>query len=236
MGSFGCRSGRGRARTTSTSLPALRRHYRVCPQWLVVGSLAGPVGYVGDMRGARAPATRTGAAAHLVAALGLRGGIRDASTRVGSGASSEPWPRGPDRSSGCRERSQRSPRWPRAHLPARGRRGLRASSRELRRTGHPGVHGAARVSLAGATPKRGDSGLRPDRSREAAFARPSGRLTERGRHPEVEARVREGGSRGCLPGSDRPRSEEPPGRHAAGHPTTPSLGFVPFRRIQHGRS
>jgi len=60
MGSFGCRSGRGRASTSTTSLPALRRHYRVCPQWLVVGSRAGPVGVVGGMRGARAPATRWG--------------------------------------------------------------------------------------------------------------------------------------------------------------------------------
>jgi hypothetical protein len=60
MGSSGCRSGRGRASTSTTSLPALRRHYRVCPQWLVVGSRAGPVGVVGGMRGARAPATRRG--------------------------------------------------------------------------------------------------------------------------------------------------------------------------------
>lgn len=35
----------------------------------------GPVGVVGGMRGAIAPATRAGAAAHLVAALGLRGGF-----------------------------------------------------------------------------------------------------------------------------------------------------------------
>lgn len=82
MGSSGCRSGRGRASTTTTSLPALRRHYRVCPQWLVVGSLAGPVGVVGGMRGAIAPATRAGAAAHLVAALGLRGGF-EARAEVG---------------------------------------------------------------------------------------------------------------------------------------------------------
>jgi len=44
MGSSGCRPDRGRASTTTICLPALRRHYRVCPQWLVVGIPAVPVG------------------------------------------------------------------------------------------------------------------------------------------------------------------------------------------------
>lgn len=99
----------------------------------------------------------------------------------------------------------RSGRW--AHLPTRGRGGLRASSRELRRPGTRGCTGGACLA-SGRSPKRAAAGRRWPKPK-AAFARPSGRLTERGRHPEVEARIREGGSRGCLPGGHRPRPVAP---------------------------
>jgi len=102
-------------------------------------------------------------------------------------------------------------------------------------TGHPGVHGRRVVSLAGAPPKRGDSVAdvgrsRGRRSRDPLGARPSVTATRRWRlvfgraGPEVAFR------------GDTDRGRGLHGRHAAGHPTTPSLGFVPFRRIQHGRS
>jgi hypothetical protein len=207
MGSFGCRSGRGRASTSTTSLPALRRHYRVCPQWLVVGSRADPVGVVGGMRGARAPATRAGAAAHLVAALGpprrlsRRGpevGDRSELRALGSGTRS--FERVSRAESAVTEVTAGSPLRP-------GAGSLRASSRELRRPGTRGCTDGACLA-SGRLPKRATAGRRWPKPK-AAFARPSGSLTERGRHPGVEARVREGGPRGCLPGGHRPRPAAP---------------------------
>lgn len=235
MRSSGCRSGRGRASTTTASLPALRRHYRVSPQWLVVGSRAGPVGVVGGMRGARAPATRAGAAAHLVAALGLRGGVRDACPRVGD--------RSELRALGLGDQIVRAgvASGARCHrsglglttLPGGGGACARLRANCVDRA--PGGARAARCLASGRTAEAGRQRCRRWPKPRAAFARPSGRQTERGRHPGVEARIREGGSRGCLPGGHRPRSGAPR-KTRSGTSDNAFLGFVPFRRIQHGRS
>jgi hypothetical protein len=133
MRSFGRRSGRGRASTTTTSLPALRRHYRVCPQRLVVGSRAVPADRWRHARGKSASEERGRlriwchpSASEEALGRGPKSGPERAPDRRSG------WP---DRPSGCRERSLWSPKRPRAHLAARGRRGLRASSRGLRRPG-----------------------------------------------------------------------------------------------------
>jgi hypothetical protein len=75
---------------------------------------------------------------------------------------------------------------------------LRASSRELRRPGTRGCTDGACLA-SGRLPKRATAGRRWPKPK-AAFARPSGSLTERGRHPGVEARVREGGAQRLPPG------------------------------------
>jgi len=104
---------------------------------------------------------------------------------LGTGASSGPWSRGPDRSSGCRERSQVPPKWRRAHPPARGRGGLRASSRELRRPGTRGCTGGACLAsgrTAEAGRQRADVGRsRGRRARDPLGARPSVTATRRWR-------------------------------------------------------
>jgi len=151
------------------------------------------------VRGARAPATSTGAAAHLVATLGLRGGGRGAFPGLGTGASSGPLALGPDRSGGCRERSQRPPKWQRAHQPARGQGGLRASSRELRRPGTRGCQDGACLA-SGPLAEAGGTRAVVGRSRGRRSRGALGRQAGRGRHPKVEARVRQGGVQRLPPG------------------------------------
>lgn len=149
MGSFGRRSGWGRASTTLTSLPALRRHYRVCPQWLVVGSRADPAGSLAACAGQERQ-RRSGGCCASGALVGLRGGVGGAA-------------RGRDRSelravvrvgqivrAGVRERSLWGRRSGSLGLttPPEGGVGCARSSRGLRRLGTE-VLWRPRVSLAG---------------------------------------------------------------------------------------
>jgi len=140
--------------------------------------------------------------------------------------------RGPDRSSGGRERSQVPPKRPRAHHPARGRGGLRASSRELRRPGTRGCTGGACLA-SGRTAEAGRQRAvvgrsRGRRSRDPLGARPSVAAT-RGWRLVFGRAGPEDAFRGDT---DRGRGHHE--RHAAGHPTTPSWGSFPFGEYSTG--
>lgn len=89
-----------------------------------------------------------------------------------------------------------SPRRPGAEWLARD---LRAGcvAREPKRLGDACL-------ASGRPPKRLTAGRQRPKP-EPGFARPFGSTSERGRHPEVEARVREGRSEGCLPAGPQPR-------------------------------
>lgn len=230
MRSSGRRSGRGRASTTTTSLPALRRHYRVYPQRLVVGSRAVPAGRWRHARGKSASDKRGR----------LRIWLHPSASEEAFGCVPRAGPErapdrgsGPDRPSWYRERSLWAPKRPGAHPAARGRRGLRASWRGLRRLGTE-VPERRGVSLAvdrrSGFPRAGNGRSRSRSLRDPSGARPSVAATRRWRLVFGRAGPKDASREGTN------RSWGTHERHAAGRPTTPSLGFVPFRRKQHGRS